>query len=87
MTSSTSEIDSISFLSDFAILTKILSSTSPEIATAKTGNLDKFTSITFGSSVSFGNLFFIRSIFTLVSDNAFSELKPASNSKIIFPPL
>ena len=57
------------------------------MATAKTGNLDRLISVTLGSSVSLGNLFLIRSILTLVSDKAFSELKPASNSKIIFPPL
>ena len=77
----------MSFFKALAILKRTLSSTSPEIATAKTGNLDKFTSITLGSSVSLGNLFFIRSILTLVSDKAFSELKPASNSKTTLPPL
>ena len=77
----------MSFFKAFAILNRTLSSTSPEIATAKTGNLDKFTSITLGSSVSLGNLLFIRSILTLVSDRAFSELKPASNSNKTLPPL
>ena len=60
----------MSFFSDLAI-EKILSSTSPETATAKTGNLDKLISVTLGSSVSLGNLLFIRSILTLVSDKAF----------------
>ena len=70
----------------FENLFNILSSTLPEIAIANTGNLDKFTSVTTGSSVSSGNLFLIKSIFTLVSDKVLSESKPASNSKIIFPP-
>ena len=63
-----------------------LSSKFPEIATAKTGNRDKLTSVALGSSVSSGSLFFVKSIFTLVSERALSELKPASNSKTIFPP-
>lgn len=53
---------------------------------ARTGNRERFTSEAIGSSASSGSLFFIKSIFTLVSDNALSELKPASNSRIIFPP-
>ena len=46
----------MSFFSDLAIEKRILSSTSPETATAKTGNLDKLISVTLGSSVSLGNL-------------------------------
>ena len=77
---------SILFFSTLAYLLITLSSTSPEIAIASTGNLDKFISEATGSSVSSGSLFLVKSIFTLVSDKALSASKPASNSRITLPP-
>ena len=59
----------------------------PTSAIARTGNLERFISVTTGSSVSFGSLFFTKSILTRTSFNALSDLKPASNSSTMFPPL
>ena len=85
-TSKTSDIVSISSFSLLAMISRVRISKSPEIAIAKTGNLDKFTSKILGSSESLGNLFLVRSTFSLVSDIAFTESNPASNSKTTFPP-
>ena len=86
LTSKTSDIVSISSFNLFAILSSDRISKSPEIPIARTGNLDKLTSRIFGSSESSGSLLFIKSTFSLVSDNAFTESNPASNSKTTFPP-
>ena len=85
-TSNTSEILSILFFRNFAILISALFSILPDIAIAKTGNLERLISDTIGSFVSSGSLLLTKSTLTRTSFKAFSDSNPASNSRITLPP-